>query len=107
MKEISAQEIGHIVKNYRKQAGLTQFELAELIGIDDKQIGKIERGIHYPSVPTFLKMLKVLQISVDKFYLNDTPSEIIPDDKLSRLIRKLSGEQSEKAYKLIKILISD
>ncbi len=107
MKELSAQQIGNIIKNARKYAGFTQFELAELVGIDDKQIGKIERGVHYPSVPTFLKMLKVLQINIDKFYSDDVLYLSEQENKLVRLARKLSPEQTEKAYKLIKVLISD
>lgn len=107
MNEISAQKIGIIIKNSRKQAGFTQFELAELVGIEDKQIGKIERGVHFPSVPTFLKMLKVLQINIDKFYTNNTVPTPEPENKLVRLIRKLTPEQSEKIYKMIKVFISE
>ncbi|MGN0030726.1 MAG: helix-turn-helix domain-containing protein [Candidatus Gastranaerophilaceae bacterium] len=107
MDEISAQQIGMIIKKFRKHAGFTQFELAELVGIDDKQIGKIERGIHYPSVPTFLKILKVLQIDIYKFYSGEIISVSENENKLMRLIRKLSPEQSEKIYKLIKVAISD
>lgn len=107
MNEISAQKIGIIIKNSRKQAGFTQFELAELVGIEDKQIGKIERGVHFPSVPTFLKMLKVLQINIDKFYTNNAVPTQEPENKLVRLIRKLTPEQSEKIYKMIKVFISE
>ena len=107
MDEISAQQIGLIIKRFRKQAGYTQFELAELIGIDDKQVGKIERGIHYPSVPTFLKMLKVLQIGIDKFYSGSIMPISEGENELMRLIRKLSPKQSEKVCKLIKIVILD
>lgn len=107
MDKISAQKIGMIIKNSRKQAGFTQFELAELVGIEDKQIGKIERGVHFPSVPTFLKMLKVLQINIDKFYTNNTTSIHEPENKLVRLIRKLTPEQAEKIYKMIKVFISE
>lgn len=107
MKNISAQEIGKIIKNSRKYAGLTQFELAELVEIDDKQIGKIERGVHFPSVPTFLKILKALQINIDKFYTNNIISTPEPENKLVRLIRKLTPEQAEKIYKMIKVFISE
>lgn len=107
MNEISAQQIGKIIKDFRKNNGFTQFELAELVGIDDKQIGKIERGIHYPSVPTFLKILNVLQINIDKFYSIDNKLTVEQENKLNKLTRKLTPKQSKKAYKLIKLLISD
>lgn len=107
MEELSAVQIGTLIKYYRKNSGLTQFELAEMVGIDDKQIGKIERGVHYPSVPTFLKLIKILQISIDKFYTTDNTQILASENRLSRLIRKLSPEQANKAYKIIKVILSD
>ena len=72
VKILDAKETGQLIKLHRRIAGLTQFQLAELIEIDDKQLGKIERGVHYPSMPTFLKILNILNISIEKFYSNNT-----------------------------------
>ena len=46
-------EIGHILKYYRTLHNLTQSEVAELSGITEKYLGRIERG---ESVPTIDKV---------------------------------------------------
>ncbi len=107
MENFSAQKTGELIKFYRKKTGITQFELAELVGIDEKQIGKIERGVHYPSVPTFLKIIKVLKINIEKFYTDNKITPTNKENKLSRLIRKLTPQQAEKIYKIAKIMISE
>ena len=42
----------------RKNAKLTQEELAEKIDISAKQLSRIEMATYIPSVPTFLKIIQ-------------------------------------------------
>ena len=101
MDIIDAKTMGLLIKGYRKAANLTQFQLADIIEIDDKQLGKIERGIHYPSVPTFLKIVKVLNINIDEFYIFPERKTDIQENKILKLARSLSPKQSELAYKIM------
>jgi len=101
MDIIDAQSMGKLVRAYRKAANLTQFELADIIEIDDKQLGKIERGIHYPSVPTFLKMIKVLNINLEEFYVCPERKTAINENKILKLAKDLTPKQSELAYKIM------
>lgn len=41
--------IGNKFKEYRKSKQLTQFELAEKVGLNEKQISRIEAGLNYPT----------------------------------------------------------
>ena len=102
MEQLTTEQVGNIIRYFRKKAGITQFQLAEYISIDDKQLGKIERGVHYPSLPTFLKLIKILNINIDEFYYNKNFK--IEEDKLIQLIRKLNPKQTELAYKIIKTI---
>jgi transcriptional regulator with XRE-family HTH domain len=36
--------VGHAIRHYREQAGLTQAQLAELAGIDRSYLSRLERG---------------------------------------------------------------
>lgn len=98
METLSTTEIGEIIKFFRKNRGLTQFELVELVGIDDKQIGKIERGVHFPSVPTFLKLINVLKINIKGFYTNADVQ------KMLSIVRTLSPKQANMAYEIINVI---
>ena len=51
------------IKEFRKKAGLTQTELAQKIGIGEKQISKIENYTNLPSLTTFFKIIDYLKHS--------------------------------------------
>ena len=104
MEQLNAQNIGLLIKSYRKQAGLTQYELAEKIEIDEKQLGKIERGVHYPSVPTFLKIIKTLNMDINLFYTENIPLISNEESKLTRLIKSSNQKELDLAYKILETI---
>ena len=63
--------IGSNIKKYRKQKGLTQKELACLIGVSTPLLGALESKniIQGISVYTLYKISKVLNVTVDKFFI--------------------------------------
>lgn len=58
------------IKFFRKNAKMTQEQLAELVQISPKQISKIETGTYTPSLPTFIKIINVLNINPEEFGIN-------------------------------------
>ncbi|MDR1883249.1 MAG: helix-turn-helix domain-containing protein [Prevotella sp.] len=56
---------GQILLDARKNARLTQSELAGRIGSDKSYISRIERGITVPSVATFYRIVNELGLTVN------------------------------------------
>ena len=54
-----------ILLETRKEARLTQAELAKRIGVDKSYISRIEKGITIPSVATFYRLVNALGRSVE------------------------------------------
>ena len=54
-----------ILRNARKEAGLTQSELAARIGADKAYISKIEHGRTIPSVASFYRIVSALGMQVE------------------------------------------
>lgn len=54
--------IGEIIKANRKAEGLTQAELAELVGVSQSTIGKYETGDNEPSFEMVEKIAKALKV---------------------------------------------
>jgi DNA-binding XRE family transcriptional regulator len=54
-----------ILLDARKNARLTQVELAERIGVDKSYISRIEKGVTVPSVATFYRIVNALGLSVE------------------------------------------
>lgn len=91
--------IGEKIKQQRKRLKLTQFELAEKVGIHEKQLSRIEAGLHYPSLENFIKILRVLKINLCEFEEN---KEINP---LKDDIFQLINESSDNELKIYKDII--
>jgi DNA-binding XRE family transcriptional regulator len=54
-----------ILLDARKNARLTQIELAGRIGVDKSYISRIEKGSTVPSVATFYRIVNALGLSVE------------------------------------------
>ncbi|HBL51666.1 MAG: hypothetical protein A3D24_02270 [Candidatus Blackburnbacteria bacterium RIFCSPHIGHO2_02_FULL_39_13] len=54
---------GEKLKYYRKQRGLLQVELADIIGVSTGYIGAIEQGVRLPSLRLLKKIAKALKVS--------------------------------------------
>ena len=65
---------GENLKNVRKQRGITQEELAEILGVSRQAISKWESDNGYPETEKLLLLSKTLNISLD--YLMNDASEM-------------------------------
>ena len=59
-------KIGKFIAEKRKDAGLTQSELAERIGITNRAVSKWECGISMPDSSIMLELCEILNISVNE-----------------------------------------
>ena len=67
-------ELGNRLKDYRSEAGLTQAELAERVGVSRKTINTIENRVFTPSATLALKVARALGRPVEElFFLEDDP----------------------------------
>lgn len=58
------QKLGKNIQHYRKQAGLTQENLGNEVGLGRTYISEIERGKRNPSIRSVEKIAKVLKVKV-------------------------------------------
>ena len=63
--------VGKAIAQLRKEAGLTQKELADRIGISDKAVSKWERGISYPDITYLGKLANLLDTDSDSLLSGD------------------------------------
>ncbi len=65
-------KIGNNVRRLRQAKGLKQSELAELVGVEDKTISRIEVGGNYPSLDLLVRMSTALECDLTEFVnIND------------------------------------
>ena len=56
------------VRRLRKEKGLTQEQIAELIGVSRQTINAIEKEKFDPSLPTAFKIAKVFDQPIEAFF---------------------------------------
>jgi len=61
---MNPQDIGKMIRTYRKESGLTQLRLAKMAGIGKSAVFDIEKGKETVQLDTVLKILDVLNIQL-------------------------------------------
>mgnify|MGYP000034941697 CR=1 FL=1 len=102
--DIDKKTLGENFRKFRKLKNLTQFQLAEKVGLNEKQISRIEAGQNYPTYATFVKLIKILEINIDDFFpeTKDSSSQTYKD--LISLIENSSEIELKIFYDIIKPL---
>ena len=61
-------ELNNNIRALRKQAGLTQADLAREVGVSRKTINTIENRVFVPSTPLALKLAAALRVKVEELF---------------------------------------
>lgn len=97
---------GENLKNVRKQRGITQEELAEILGVSRQAISKWESDNGYPETEKLLLLSKTLNISLD--YLMNDASEMQKkeqtEEKLLNLLPLFCYRRLHGAYLRFQLL---
>ncbi len=98
---MNKKEIGNTLKMYRKLAGLTQEKLAELVNIHEKQISRIESGVHFPTFDNFVKIMDALKIDFSDFSKNNLEKSSPIKRKLFYILNNSDEEELKMYLKII------
>ncbi len=93
---IAKDQVGRRVRAIRQKRGLTQQELADLLGTNQSHVANVERGERGVTIHQIVKMAKALQASTDEILLGDkndakdsTPVSV--DRRFLRRLQRLSS----------------
>lgn len=64
LNSINREIIGDAIRKARKNKRISQFELAEMAGVDEKQIYRIESGLSSPKLENFIKIALILDLNI-------------------------------------------
>ena len=68
------QDLGHNIQKLRKERKITQEQLAEFVGIDPKNISRIEKGNNYPTSENLTLIAQALGVEIyELFVFNEIP----------------------------------
>lgn len=99
--------IGTRIKELRKQKGLTQTQLGELINVTKVSISCYEHGTRTPNLETFIDLVNVLDTTPDYLLGRDINVVAENDEKYSLVLPKIDIEiikEIQKDKQLYKLL---
>jgi transcriptional regulator with XRE-family HTH domain len=65
-------DLGLRLKELRSKRGLSQTELAKLVGVTPSTISQVESSLIYPSLPALMKMAEILSVEISSFFQDKT-----------------------------------
>lgn len=98
--------LGKRIREYRLKKGLTQCQLANLVGIDGKHLSCIELGKNMPNPQLIYKFSQNFSCEIKElfeFYHLQESSDI--KKELSKLIDKLGETELKQAYQYIRAFV--
>lgn len=94
-------EFSERLKTLRKEAGFTQVDVAEKLGISQPAYASWERGAKKPTQDNLVKIAKILNVSVDYLVGNsqETSDELDNIELLFRMNSKGLTEEEKRIFK--------
>jgi transcriptional regulator with XRE-family HTH domain len=104
--------IGEKIKDLRKEKGINQQEIADLIGMHRSNYSKIENGQRELSVSALSNIASFFDLSTDQLMGEpDFPSEVKVADKTImekvKMIDQLEDEEKQTIFKMIDAFITN
>ena len=88
-------DIGVVIKKYRKEAGMTQEEIANRLGVTTPAVNKWENSNSKPDIELLAPIARLLDISLDTLL---SYHEYLLDTEIEEIIRKMDRMFSEEGY---------
>ena len=70
------QQVGINISKLRKLKGMTQMEMADMLGISFQAVSNWERGISMPDISKLGELASIFNVSIDEILDNKRTSEI-------------------------------
>ncbi len=96
--------LGLRVKEFRKQKKLTQEKLAEIIGVDNGYISKLEVGQNFPSITTLEKIADVLDVELYELFRYTNYKSKNFKEEINIIYDKLNKDKQFTLYQVAKAM---
>ena len=96
--------IGRKIKQIRVAAKLSQAELSEKIGMSEKNLSNIERGLQIPALNSFLKLLDILNIPLSEFGINAKTAKSTENKHREELLKEIYLSNSKEIETYLTII---
>lgn len=95
MKKVDSKSAGLRIRALRRQANLTQNQLAEKLGIERTTLSKIESGIITPTAQILSDLREIFAVSIDWLLSGEGINELYQVDKENQYIKEMAMDMAK------------
>lgn len=99
------QTIGQAIAKYRQASGLTQAQLAEILGISNDAVSRMERGKTIPTVLRLLELSEIFHCEVADLVTETSNRSTDQAKVIEKLLQQLDSQQRSELVYLIERLV--
>ena len=96
-------KIGSFISDMRKEKGLTQKQLAELVGVSDKAVSRWETGKGLPDTSIMPELCKALDININELLSGERLNADTYSGKAEKLMVDLVRD-AQKMFRITKMI---
>lgn len=96
-------KIGKFIAERRREIGLTQMQLGEMLGITDRAVSKWERGRSLPDSSIMLELCRILKISVNDLLSGEVITVDNYNEKLENNLVEMARRKEEADKMLLRL----
>ncbi|MGQ0286754.1 helix-turn-helix domain-containing protein [Pasteurellaceae bacterium 22721_9_1] len=98
--------IGRAITKYRQAIGLTQAELAEILGIGNDAVSRMERGTTVPTISRLIELSDIFQCELADLITDTSHRSMDQARSLERLLNQLDEFERAELLVLIEKMIN-
>lgn len=95
--EVDQVKIGNFLKKLRKEKGITQEQLAEILNVSGRTVSRWETGNNMPDISILVYIADYYDISIPEIISGERKSEIMNEEERKEEERKIAKTMSDYA----------
>jgi transcriptional regulator with XRE-family HTH domain len=96
--------LGTRIRELRKAKGIAQEQLAEVLGIEQQYMSRIELGKSYPSLDRLTRIAEVLKVSLPSlFEFDHLENEVQRVEQIEEMLRNLGEKDQQKIFRIMNV----
>ena len=95
--EVDQVKIGNFLKKLRKEKGITQEQLAEILNVSGRTVSRWETGNNMPDISILVDIADYYDISIPEIISGERKSEIMNEEERKEEERKIAKTMSDYA----------
>jgi transcriptional regulator with XRE-family HTH domain len=96
--------LGTRIRELRKAKGIAQEQLAEVLGIEQQYMSRIELGKSYPSLDRLIRISESLDVPLPSLFEFDyLENEGVRVERVEEMFRNLGEKDQQKIFRIVKM----